>query len=149
MIAAQDELGVLFFLHPAERRDGVAVHGEDGIVILAGGHVAAGQRAHFSRGRPLRDAVGVRPGADGAVTRRVFDLIDVLRPLAGALGRGHRTHLPGVAADEREDAGGLVLPVLAPVLRDDRLAAHLHDEDVLEADEVATVFDEADDLVSA
>lgn len=82
-----------------------------------------------------------------AISRGIIDLPDRLRPAARAHPLGYVFPLPGVAVGIDQHTGGLIFPVLPPVLDDHVHAVVVYDEQVLEDDLAAGILDHANDLV--
>ncbi|MNS39629.1 hypothetical protein D3C72_719170 [compost metagenome] len=142
-------LHIVLDMDPAGGRQGVAVRAQIAVIDGVQHRVAPRQRTPGRVGRPHAQAVDIGPVADPAIAGGIVCLPHGLRPGARALIGGDRRHRPLVGSGVGQDRFRLIDPVLTPVLDDDSLAFVLHDQDVLQADAVALVIDDAHDLAAA
>uniref|UniRef100_A0A0N4ZJU5 NAD-specific glutamate dehydrogenase n=1 Tax=Parastrongyloides trichosuri TaxID=131310 RepID=A0A0N4ZJU5_PARTI len=142
-------LHIVLDVDPAVRRQGVAVGPQIAVINGVQHRVAARQRAPRRFRGPDLHAVDVGPATDAAIARGIVGLPHGLRPGAGALIGGDGRQRPMVRPGVGHDRFRLIDPVLTPVLDDHDLALVLHDQDVLQADAVALVIDDAHDLAAA
>src|SRR3546814_13295102 len=112
--------------------------------------VAAREREPGSARAPAADAALRFELAPAGVTRAVVDLIDRLRPAAGAHPFGDVFPRPAVAIRIGEDLSGFIFPILPPTLDLEALVvvAGVH-EPLLHYDLAARVFDHGADLLAS
>src|SRR3546814_8502585 len=112
--------------------------------------VAAREREPGSARGPAADASLRFELAPAGVTRAFVDLIDRLRPAAGAHPFGDVFPRPAVAIRIGEDLRGFIFPILPPMLDHEALVVVAgDDEHMLQYDLAPGVLDHADDLVTA